>query len=761
MPGNPHPFDRGGMSNALRNKAGLRSRMQAVWNAVAGIFSAGTRRRAEEGPSPSSGRGGQGAPSVQSPGTRRMHFVQRTVDRFERRNRASLLASLALHFIALLMVKWFAFPPQPVKPLLVEVELLAPEFGTRQKTLVAKARTHTVTRQARKPREKEPEFPQPREDMTAQLEKAPSPGAGGQPAGKAKAGAGRGVPPPTVKLPTLAEARPDQAEAPPAAQEGKPEPARPAASPWQQATAGSAVAPRIASPGQTASTRVQTQPRSGVESARGPTFLASQTSAAQSLPPEYRHSARPGGTVSSTGGTARSAMGNAARDDTHENTWQTASTGAQSAAATPGKAATSAGASATAQTYAARSPGPAGEPPAALYAATPAPGAAIAKVDRSVSAMGGASDRGVSGGRSTAAEARSGFAVAATGSGSKVVTGGPGGESSAASRASGGSTAETRPGFAVAAAGVSSRTAASRPGGEGSAAAGALSGSGTSEARSSFATAAAGGARQSAGQAGGEGSTSGRGIGSAPGEGGANLQASGTGSGGMSAAKGMGGGDLSERSAAGRGRGLEEGAGGASRLIAAADRAGSLGAFGLGAPAMAAGPEQTGTSFPTDEAPGAVLQEVAAKPEAHVMQERYEVGQLKSASPSTLCHLPLMLAGLGGTPIPKGLDNISMSAAAMDVEEPPRHHPGNRMPEYPFDGLVRQLEGRVVVRAQVLTNGRIGEVLVKIPSGSPILDRSALTAVKSWRFLPARRNGQPVTAWLDVPIQYSNPMKYR
>jgi TonB family protein len=696
---------------------------------------------------------------VPSPATRRLRFIQRIVDRFERRHRASLLASLALHFIALLMVKWFAFPPQPVKPLLVEVELLAPELGTRQKTLVAKAKTPTVIRQARRPREKEPEFPQPREDMTAQLEKAPSPGAGGQPAGKAKAGAGRGVPPPTVALPKLAEAEPEQVEAPSAAQESKPEPLRPAASPWQQAAAGSTMAPRIASPGQTASTRVQAQPRSGVESARGPTFLASQSSAAQSLPPEYRHSARPGGTVSSIGGAARSAMGNAARDDTHENTWQTASTGAQSAAATAGKAA-SPGARTAGQTFAARSPAPAGESPAALYAATPAPGATVAKADRSVSAAGGASDRNLAGGRSTAAEARSGFAVAAAGSSSRVMTGRPGGESSATATASGGGTAETRSGFAVAAAGVSSRAATGRPGGEGSTVSGAVGG-GTSETRSGFATAAAGGsARQSGGQAGGEGSTSGRGIGSAPGEGSAPLQASGSG-GGISAAKGVGGSDLSERSGAGRGRGLEEGAGGTARLIAAADRAGSLGAFGPGTPAMAAGPEQAGASLSTDEAPGTVLQQVAARAEAQVMEERYEVGQLKSASPSTLCHLPLMLAGLGGTPIPKGLDNISMSAAAMDVEEPPRHQPGNRMPEYPFDGLVRQLEGRVVVRAQVLTNGRIGEVLVKIPSGSPILDRSALAAVKSWRFLPARRNGQPVTAWLDVPIQYSNPMKYR
>jgi TonB family protein len=615
------------------------------------------------------------------PASRRLRFIQLAVDRFERRQRASLLASLTLHFLALLAIKWFAFPPEPAKPLLVEVEFAPAEVAARHPAPISRSRTRTVMRQARRPREKEPEFPEPRKDMTAQLEKTPAPQAGGKAARPAKAGAGRGVPPPKVSLPTLA-AKPGVVDVG-ASKEVKPDIAQPAASPWQQAAAGGSLIPRAYSPGRTASSQHRASPSAGTELNNGPTWLASQTPASQSLPPEYRHNARPGGDVSSAGGAAHPAMGVAAGDDSSRaNSWQAASPGGQTATARGSSAGTAAYASNQSRTL--RSSGPMGEPPALLAAASPTAGAAApAKGVRMPSA--GIPSRGRPGGGSAASETRSGYAVAMAGGSANLVSG----------------------------------------------------------------------------RSGGEGSTSGLGVGSAPGEGRAALQsASGAGRGTL-ASGAEGAGDFSGRSVGSSGRGADEGAGGASRLIATSEGGGSLGMQAGGAPALAEGPEQSGALISEDEAPGTVLQQIAPKGEAKVMQERYEVSALKSSSPSTICHLPLMLAGLGGTPIPKGLDNISMSAAAMDVEEPPRHQPGNKLPEYPFEALLRQVEGRVVVRAQVLTSGRIGEVLVKIPSGSSILDQSALAAVKSWRFLPARRNGQPVTAWLDVPIQYSNPMKYR
>jgi protein TonB len=58
------------------------------------------------------------------------------------------------------------------------------------------------------------------------------------------------------------------------------------------------------------------------------------------------------------------------------------------------------------------------------------------------------------------------------------------------------------------------------------------------------------------------------------------------------------------------------------------------------------------------------------------------------------------------------------------------------------------------VRVEVLTDGRPGRMWLKQSSGSGILDQHAQAQLAQWRFMPARRNGQPVTAWIDVPVLY-------
>ena len=35
-----------------------------------------------------------------------------------------------------------------------------------------------------------------------------------------------------------------------------------------------------------------------------------------------------------------------------------------------------------------------------------------------------------------------------------------------------------------------------------------------------------------------------------------------------------------------------------------------------------------------------------------------------------------------------------------------------------------------------------------------MLDRDAQSQLAFWRFNPARKNGQPVSAWIDVPVVY-------
>jgi protein TonB len=79
----------------------------------------------------------------------------------------------------------------------------------------------------------------------------------------------------------------------------------------------------------------------------------------------------------------------------------------------------------------------------------------------------------------------------------------------------------------------------------------------------------------------------------------------------------------------------------------------------------------------------------------------------------------------------------------------------NPRPPYPLVARRMGYQGKVVLNVEVLAEGRAGEVKLQTSSGFDILDRAALQTVKTWKFSPATRFGQPVTQWFLVPIKFS------
>lgn len=75
-------------------------------------------------------------------------------------------------------------------------------------------------------------------------------------------------------------------------------------------------------------------------------------------------------------------------------------------------------------------------------------------------------------------------------------------------------------------------------------------------------------------------------------------------------------------------------------------------------------------------------------------------------------------------------------------------------PEYPADSLRRGEGGSVLLRVNVGADGRPGDVDFVRRSGSRELDRAAQDAVSAWRFTPARSDGKPVAAVVEVPIEF-------
>ena len=78
----------------------------------------------------------------------------------------------------------------------------------------------------------------------------------------------------------------------------------------------------------------------------------------------------------------------------------------------------------------------------------------------------------------------------------------------------------------------------------------------------------------------------------------------------------------------------------------------------------------------------------------------------------------------------------------------------NPAPEYPMVARRMAWQGRVVVRVEVLADGKAGEVKLQQSSGHSVLDEAAIRAVRNWRFTPAQQAGQLVTKWFLVPIPF-------
>lgn len=88
--------------------------------------------------------------------------------------------------------------------------------------------------------------------------------------------------------------------------------------------------------------------------------------------------------------------------------------------------------------------------------------------------------------------------------------------------------------------------------------------------------------------------------------------------------------------------------------------------------------------------------------------------------------------------------------------------PGDRKPRlikrvepvYPRIARMTGVEGLVVLSLLIDTSGHVREVKVVKSLGNTGCDEAAATAAMQWRFAPALRAGQPVSAWITAPILF-------
>jgi TonB family protein len=78
----------------------------------------------------------------------------------------------------------------------------------------------------------------------------------------------------------------------------------------------------------------------------------------------------------------------------------------------------------------------------------------------------------------------------------------------------------------------------------------------------------------------------------------------------------------------------------------------------------------------------------------------------------------------------------------------------NPKPLYPQEARKKGYEGEVLLRVEVLSNGRVGEIEVRRSSGHEVLDRSAITTLKQWKFVPAKKGETQVPVWVNIPVAF-------
>ena len=77
------------------------------------------------------------------------------------------------------------------------------------------------------------------------------------------------------------------------------------------------------------------------------------------------------------------------------------------------------------------------------------------------------------------------------------------------------------------------------------------------------------------------------------------------------------------------------------------------------------------------------------------------------------------------------------------------------LPDYPSIAVEAGESGTVLVKALIDEQGRVADT--RIAESVYMLDDAAVSAVREWKFAPARCGGRPVRVWVAVPVTFTIP----
>lgn len=141
--------------------------------------------------------------------------------------------------------------------------------------------------------------------------------------------------------------------------------------------------------------------------------------------------------------------------------------------------------------------------------------------------------------------------------------------------------------------------------------------------------------------------------------------------------------------------------------------------------------------------------------------------QAHSSQSKTTVPLAIQSTNTVAQPTATAAPAAAMIAAVPEVTQPVRtaeeftppsysaEYLHNPTPEYPPLARRRGEQGRVVLHVTVSESGAVAAINISQSSGFALLDQSALTAVRGWRFVPATFNNHPTVGEVAVPIRFT------
>jgi len=155
---------------------------------------------------------------------------------------------------------------------------------------------------------------------------------------------------------------------------------------------------------------------------------------------------------------------------------------------------------------------------------------------------------------------------------------------------------------------------------------------------------------------------------------------------------------------------------------------------------------------PTPETPERVPPLVKQPAELRLAQE-----PILAAPPEAPPSPPAPVAPEPRPPLPVAKSEPPRTPPATVPMTPPHYdavYLNNPRPAYPLAARRRGDQGTVLLRVLVTAEGLAATVGLEKTSGHSSLDEAALTAVKSWRFVPARQGAQAIESPYVVPIVF-------